>query len=60
MKRDKKDKNYIPILDQPLEMLKKPMGRSIDFDAVVDKVLGLNQNGNKISSYKEDNVCQKS
>lgn len=39
MKRDKKDKNYIPILDQPLEMLKKPIGNSIDFNAVMDKVL---------------------
>lgn len=60
MKRKKKDKDYIPILDKPIEELKKSIGNGIDFNAVMDKVLGLNQNGNKISNYKEDNGCQKS
>jgi len=27
------------ILDQPIEILKKPMGQSVDFDMVMDKIL---------------------
>lgn len=38
-----KDKNYIPILDKPMEELKRPIGKGVDFNAVMDKVLGLNQ-----------------
>lgn len=39
MKRKKKDKDYIPILDKPIEELKKSIGNGIDFNAVMDKVL---------------------
>lgn len=39
MKTKKKDRNYIPILDQPIEELKKPMGDSVDFNAVMKQVL---------------------
>ena len=42
MKTKKKDRNYIPILDQPIEELKKPIGDSIDFNAVMKKVLSHN------------------
>lgn len=35
----KKGKNYIPILDQPIEVLKKPMGQPIDFDATMTQIL---------------------
>lgn len=30
-KKNKKDRNYMAILDQSIEVLKKPMGRSVDF-----------------------------
>lgn len=43
MKPKKKDKNYMAILDQPIEELKKPMGQSVDFDMVMDVVLGSKQ-----------------
>lgn len=39
MKPKKKDKNYIPILDQPIEELKKPMGQPVDFDAAMTQIL---------------------
>ena len=39
MKPKKKDKNYIPILDQPIEELKKPMGQPVDFDATMTQIL---------------------
>ena len=39
MKTNKKDKNYIPILDQPIEKLKKPIGDKVDFNAVMKQVL---------------------
>ncbi len=38
-KPKKKDKNYMAILDQPIEELKKPMGQSVDFDEAMDVVL---------------------
>lgn len=37
--KKKKDKAYIAILDQPIEVLKKPMGRSVDFDAAMTQIL---------------------
>lgn len=40
--KKKKDKDYMAILDQPIEVLKKPMGRSVDFDAVITDVLRSN------------------
>lgn len=39
MKPKKKDKNYIPILDQPIEELKKPMGKPVDFGKAVSQLL---------------------
>lgn len=39
MKPKKKDKNYIPILDQPIDELKKSTGQSVDFDAAMTQIL---------------------
>lgn len=39
MKPKRTDKNYIPILDQPIEELKKPMGKPVDFGKVIADVL---------------------
>ena len=39
MKSKNKDKNYIPILDQPIEELKKPMGQPVDFDTLIENLL---------------------
>ena len=33
--KKKKDREYMAILDQPIEVLKKPMGRSVDFGKVM-------------------------
>ncbi len=41
-KKDKKDKNYIPILDQPIEVLKKPMGQPVDFGKVISEIVRYN------------------
>lgn len=38
-KPNKKDKDYMTILDQPIEELKKPMGQSVDFDKAMAVVL---------------------
>ena len=40
MKPKKKDKNYIPILDQPIEELKKHMGKPVKFGKVIADALG--------------------
>lgn len=45
--KKKKDREYMAILDQPIEVLKKPMGRSVDFDAVITDVLRSNQKKKK-------------
>lgn len=37
--KNKKDREYMAILDQPIEVLKKPMGRSVDFDAAMTQIL---------------------
>jgi len=37
--KKKKDKEYMAILDQPIEVLKKPMGRSVNFDAAITQIL---------------------
>ena len=42
-KPNKKDKEYMAILDRPIEELKKPMGQSVDFDKAMDVVLGNKQ-----------------
>ncbi len=39
--KTKKDKHYIPILDQPIEELKKPIGEKVDF-TVMKKALSYN------------------
>jgi len=39
IKSNKKDKNYMAILDQPIEELKKPMGQPVDFDRVISQLL---------------------
>ena len=41
-KKDKKDKNYSPILDQPIEVLKKPMGQPVDFGKVISEIVRYN------------------
>lgn len=41
-KKDKKDKDYMAILDQPIEVLKKPMGQQVDFDAAMTQILKSN------------------
>lgn len=40
--KKKKDKDYMAVLDQPIEVLKKPMGQPVDFDAVITDVLRSN------------------
>lgn len=35
----KKDKNYMAILDQPIEELKRPMGQPVDFNKVMNDIL---------------------
>lgn len=45
----KKDREYMPILDRPIEELKKPMGRPVDFGAVMKQLL----------SYKVDKKKKK-
>lgn len=37
--KKKKDREYMAILDQPIEVLKKPMGRSVDFEKVISQLL---------------------
>lgn len=37
--KPKRDKNYMAILDQPIEELKKPIGRLVDFDKAMSKLL---------------------
>lgn len=37
--KPKRDKDYMAILDQPIEELKKPIGRSVDFDKAMSKLL---------------------
>ena len=39
MKTKKKDRNYIPILDQPIEELRNPIGDSVDFNTLMKQVL---------------------
>lgn len=38
-KKNKKDREYMAILDQPIEFLKKPMGQPVYFDAVMTQLL---------------------
>lgn len=41
-KKSKKDREYMAILDQPIEVLKKPMGRSVDFGKIISNVVRYN------------------
>ena len=41
-KKSKKDREYMAILDQPIEVLKKPIGRSVDFGKVISQILKSN------------------
>lgn len=40
--KKKKDREYMAILDQPIEVLKKPMGQPVDFDKAVKDILRYN------------------
>lgn len=40
--KKKKDREYMAILDQPIEVLKKPMGQPVDFDAAMIEILRYN------------------
>lgn len=37
--KKKMDREYMAILDQPIEVLKKPMGQPVDFDAAMTQIL---------------------
>lgn len=41
-KKSKKDREYMAILDQPIEVLKKPMGQSVDFGKIITDVVRYN------------------
>lgn len=41
-KKSKKDREYMAILDQPIEVLKKPMGQPVDFGKVITDVVRYN------------------
>jgi len=38
-KSNKKDRNYMAILDRPIEELKKPIGQPVDFDKIISQLL---------------------
>lgn len=42
--KKKKDREYMAILDQPVEELKKPINRPVDFDRVISQLLKNNEN----------------
>lgn len=44
-----KDREYMAILDQPIEELKRPMGQPVDFNKVMDVVLGSKRRKTKKS-----------
>lgn len=37
--KNKKDREYMAILDQPIEALKKPMGQPVDFGKAISQLL---------------------
>ena len=37
--KKKKDREYMTILDRPIEELKKPMGQPVDFGKVISQLL---------------------
>lgn len=40
--KNKKDREYMAILDRPIEELKKPMGQPVDFEKVMTKIVRHN------------------
>lgn len=40
--KNKKDREYMAILDRPIEELKKPMGQPVNFEEVMSDVLRYN------------------
>lgn len=38
-KKKDRDREYMAILDRPIEELKKPMGQTVDFVAVMNDIL---------------------
>ena len=42
--KNKKDREYMAILDQPIEELKKPIGRPVDFDKTISQLLTNSEN----------------
>ena len=40
--KKKNDREYMSILDRPIEELKKPMGQPVDFGAVMNDILRYN------------------
>lgn len=51
MKSIKKDKEYMAILDKPIEELKKPLGQSIDFNLAVAQILKHSKTKSKENKY---------
>ena len=45
--KKKKDREYMAILDRPIEELKKPIGEQVDFGAVMDEILRYNLKNKK-------------
>ena len=37
--KKKRDREYMPILDQPIEELKKPICQPVDFDKAITEIL---------------------
>ena len=53
--KKKKDREYIAILDQPIEELKKPIGQPVDFDGVLTQILSdknLRKNHFNLRKYR--------
>ena len=46
MKPEKKNREYMAILDKPIEELKKPIGQSVDFGKVITQLLRSNDKRN--------------
>lgn len=40
--KKKKDREYMAILDRPIEELKKPMGQPVDFGKVISEIVRYN------------------
>ena len=50
--KKKKDREYMPILDQSIEELKKPIGQPVDFDKIITQLLNINSN--KVNNSKSE------